>query len=47
MDSAIFKILGVGAVNFIPPGSVIAILLGGMVLGGLGSLASVGRFSRT
>jgi len=46
MDSAIFKILGVGAVNFIPPGSVIAILLGGMVLGGLGSLASVGRFSR-
>ena len=41
-----FKILGADTVHFIPPGSVIAILLGGMVLGGLGSLASVGRFSR-
>ena len=46
MDSAIFKILGADTVHFIPPGSVIAILLSGMVLGGLGSLASVGRFSR-
>jgi len=46
MDSAIYKILGIGTINFIPSGSVIAILLGGMVLGGLGSLASVGRFSR-
>jgi len=46
MDSAIFKILGTGTVHFIPFGSVMAILIGGMVLGGLGSLASVGRFSR-
>lgn len=46
VDSAIFRILGTGTVNFIPPWSVVAILLGGMALGGLGSLASVGRFSR-
>jgi cell division transport system permease protein len=46
MDSAIYQILGIGTLNFIPPESVIAILLAGMVLGGMGSLASVGRFSR-
>jgi len=46
IDSTVFQILGIASLRFLPPVAVIAILVGGMALGGVGSLASVGRFSR-
>jgi cell division transport system permease protein len=46
VDPAVFQALGLISVDFLPNRTIAAILVGGMVLGGMGSLASVGRFSR-
>ncbi|UCF30312.1 MAG: ABC transporter permease [bacterium] len=46
LDPAFFQALGMASVDFLPTGTIAGILIGGMLLGGLGSLASVGRFSR-
>ena len=46
LDPAFLQTLGILTVDFLPIGTISAILLSGMLLGGLGSLASVGRFSR-
>lgn len=45
-DQPILKILNIESLAFLPLSTISAILLGGMVLGGLGSLASVGKHSR-
>lgn len=45
-DQPLLTMLNMGSLTFLPPSSIVAILLGGMVLGGLGSLASVGKHSR-
>ena len=45
-EQQILKILNAESLSFLPLWAIGAILLGGMVLGGLGSLASVGRHSR-
>ena len=45
-DQPLLKMLNIEALAFLPHSAIGAILLGGMVLGGLGSLASVGKHSR-
>ncbi|MDF1536258.1 MAG: permease-like cell division protein FtsX [bacterium] len=45
-DQPLLKILHIESFRFLPPAAIAAILMGGMLLGGLGSLASVGRHSR-
>ena len=45
-DQPILKMLNIDSLAFLPLSAIGAILLGGMVLGGLGSLASVGKHSR-
>lgn len=45
-DQPLLKMLNLDSLSFLPLTAMGAILLGGMVLGGLGSLASVGRHSR-
>jgi len=45
-DQPILKMLNIDSLAFLPLSTIGAILLGGMVLGGLGSLASVGKHSR-
>jgi cell division transport system permease protein len=45
-DQPLLTMLNVGSLTFLPLSAIISILLGGMVLGGLGSLASVGKHSR-
>jgi cell division transport system permease protein len=45
-EQALLKMLNTGAISFLPLPHIGAILLGGMILGGLGSLASVGKHSR-
>lgn len=46
IDPTVFQILGIASLRFLPPATVLTIIVGGMTLGGVGSLASVGRFSR-
>jgi cell division transport system permease protein len=45
-DQPFLKVLHVESFKFLPLAAIAAILLAGMLLGGLGSLASVGRHSR-
>lgn len=45
-DQPLLKMLNLDSLSFLPLTAMGAILLGGMVLGGLGSLASVGKHSR-
>ncbi len=45
-DQPLLKMLNIDSLSFLPLSAMVAILLGGMVLGGLGSLASVGKHSR-
>lgn len=45
-DQPILRMLSIESLAFLPLSAMAAILLGGMVLGGLGSLASVGKHSR-
>jgi cell division transport system permease protein len=45
-DQPILKMFNIDSLTFLPLSTIVAILLGGMVLGGLGSLASVGKHSR-
>jgi len=45
-DQPLLKILNIESFTFLPLSAISAILLGGMILGGLGSLASVGKHSR-
>jgi cell division transport system permease protein len=45
-DQPLLKVLHVESFKFLPLAAIAAILLAGMLLGGLGSLASVGRHSR-
>jgi cell division transport system permease protein len=45
-DQPLMKILHIESFKFLPPTAMAAILMGGMLLGGLGSMASVGRHSR-
>ena len=45
-DQPLLTMLNIGSLAFLPLSAIISILLGGMVLGGLGSLASVGKHSR-
>ena len=45
-DQPLLKILHVESFQFLPPVALASILMAGMLLGGLGSLASVGRHSR-
>jgi cell division transport system permease protein len=45
-DQPLLKILNIHSLAFLPMWAVGTILLGGMILGGLGSLASVGKHSR-
>ncbi len=46
IDPTVFQILGIASLRFLTPATVLTIIVGGMTLGGVGSLASVGRFSR-
>lgn len=46
LDLPLLRIFSMETIAFLPVSAVGAILLGGMVLGGLGSLASVGKHSR-
>lgn len=45
-DQPLLSMLNINSLAFLPPWAIGAILMGGMVLGGLGSLASVGKHSR-
>jgi len=45
-DQPLLKVLHVESFKFLPVAAIAAILLAGMILGGLGSMASVGRHSR-
>jgi cell division transport system permease protein len=45
-EQPLLKVLHVESFKFLPLAAITAILLAGMILGGLGSLASVGRHSR-
>ena len=45
-EQPILTMLNIETLAFLPFSAIGAILLGGMVLGGLGSLASVGKHSR-
>jgi cell division transport system permease protein len=45
-EQPLLKVLHVESFKFLPLDAITAILLAGMILGGLGSLASVGRHSR-
>jgi cell division transport system permease protein len=45
-DQPLLRMLNIESLAFLPFSAIGAILLGGMVLGGLGSLASVGKHSR-
>jgi cell division transport system permease protein len=45
-DQPLLRILHIESLQFLPPAAMAAIITGGMLLGGLGSLASVGRHSR-
>lgn len=45
-DQPLLKVLQIESFRFLPPVALAAVLVGGMLLGGLGSLASVGRHSR-
>ena len=45
-DQPLLRILHIESFQFLPPVAMTAIITGGMLLGGLGSLASVGRHSR-
>jgi len=45
-ERTLLKILDLDSLAFLPLSAIGAILLGGMVLGGMGSLASVGKHSR-
>ena len=45
-DQPLLKVLHIESFRFLPPVALAAVLVGGMLLGGLGSLASVGRHSR-
>ena len=45
-DQPLLRILHIESLQFLPPAALAAIITGGMLLGGLGSLASVGRHSR-
>ena len=46
LSAAVGEIVGLSHIQFLPWAAVAGILLGGMVIGGFGSMASVGRFSR-
>lgn len=46
LDQPLLKILNIESIAFLPMEAIVGILLGGMILGGLGSLASVGKHSR-
>lgn len=45
-DQPLLRILNIESIDFLPLSAIGAILLAGMLLGGLGSLASVGKHSR-
>ncbi len=45
-DQPLLNMLNIDSLVFLPLWAIGAIVLGGMVLGGLGSLASVGKHSR-
>ncbi len=47
LDAGLLSTLGLESLVFLDGQSAVALLAGGMLLGGLGSLASVGKFSRT
>jgi len=44
--SSIMELVGISSLKFLSGNMMLAIILTGMVLGGIGSLASVGRFSK-
>ncbi len=46
LAATVFDIIGIRSLEFLSTNIIIAILLCGMLLGGIGSMASVGRFSR-
>ena len=46
LTSSIMELVGIRSLEFLSGNMILAIILVGMVLGGIGSLASVGRFSK-